>query len=572
MKVNTRKFARSKLYLGLSAALALTACGGTGQDDGTVSTSTTTFSGTVVDGYLARATVFIDSNNNGTRESWEPFAFTDNAGYYSYNPVTDVNYCAPTATAEEMQYCLSSVVDYSNVVVRIDGGYDVLTGEPFLGQMSRRVDASTPASINNSLITPISSLVANVQDDNDRATLLNSIGIVESDLDVDYLNTDGAGTINAALLKKALNIHKVVAVLSDRLTDTYDEIGENFGTPNDASRSVYPNLAEQILNSGNALEAALADPNVLVAALDSAETELREIYERKDFDLPADLGNVANPGAFQRVIDVSSQIGTVLDSLIDENDITFDLDDARGGARALESLIIKAVENENDTTIDNAIDFFENNTALVDALITNLSLDIADVSSLANNDFSGTDFDSVDEINTASTLGNDVEAFTQIGGMQFRVTNLDLGSAPSNLDDHEVEIYFNGAANDLSGSFQACVKYIDGASSDGTLGEGNTRGELIDGFWSLLGATTGNVESYSLLITLEFLGATYQAIMKPGGQDVVDTVTYNTVRFDLDGDFRVFHSEDGITALSTIPTTNAECEARLPPRHPELVR
>ena len=254
--------------MALAATLALSGCGGTGQDDGTASTSSTTFSGTAIDGYLARATVFLDSNNNGTRDAWEAFAFTDNEGFYSYNPNTDTNYCDSGASAQQAQYCLITTGNHSDIVVRIDGGYDVLTGEPFLGQMSRRVDATVNEEITESVVSPITSLLVDVESSTDRDSLLSSLGISESDLDVDYLDTDGAGSIDANLLNTALKIHKTVAILSDRLTDTYDEIGEDFGTPNDASSAVYPNLAEQIIAANTPLDTALADSSVLAGVLD----------------------------------------------------------------------------------------------------------------------------------------------------------------------------------------------------------------------------------------------------------------------------------------------------------------
>ncbi|HNG59383.1 MAG TPA: hypothetical protein PKZ52_06120, partial [Cellvibrionaceae bacterium] len=96
--------------LALSLAL-LTNCGGTDQDRGSAAVnnsagSETTLKGLAIDGHLARAKVYIDSDNNGVRDAWEPFAFTDNEGYFSYNPNSQKNYCASNATAEESQYCL----------------------------------------------------------------------------------------------------------------------------------------------------------------------------------------------------------------------------------------------------------------------------------------------------------------------------------------------------------------------------------------------------------------------------------------------------------------------------------
>ena len=68
-------FAPSKLSAAcLASMLILNGCGSDVQDQGVISQSNQVFSGRAIDGYIARATVFIDSNNNGTRDAWEAWA------------------------------------------------------------------------------------------------------------------------------------------------------------------------------------------------------------------------------------------------------------------------------------------------------------------------------------------------------------------------------------------------------------------------------------------------------------------------------------------------------------------
>ena len=43
-------------------------------------------SGVVVDGYVAGARVFVDLDENGERDAFEPRATTDAFGYFSYRP------------------------------------------------------------------------------------------------------------------------------------------------------------------------------------------------------------------------------------------------------------------------------------------------------------------------------------------------------------------------------------------------------------------------------------------------------------------------------------------------------
>ncbi|VUD56445.1 hypothetical protein TDB9533_02100 [Thalassocella blandensis] len=549
----------------LSTAL-LSACGGTGQDDGSVSEFEQRFGGLALDGNVARATVYIDSNNDGRRNSWESFAFTDDEGFYSVNPNSGVDYCADTATENQRQYCLRTSIKYSDLVIRIEGGYDVITGEPFLQQMSRRLQLNTDADVSDTLVTPLTTLVTDVTDSSDRNFLLQSVGISESDLDVNYLNANGNGEVNTRLLNTALKVHKVVTVMSDRLTDTYNEIGDELGTPSDASSVVYSQLAREIVSSQTGLDGLLNNNTQILRVMNNAEDDLRNIYRNRELDVPADMGDESNPQELLSGANRVVQVANVVNRLFDANNNNVNV---VGSSKALETIVIKTVnETLQDNSIDNAVNFFTDSSSsnLVDALTDALSGSASDIPALVQNDFTGDDFDSEEEIQAASQLPQDVLPFTEIGGLQVKISDLDLGYAPSDLQDREVEFYFSGEPDDISGRFSACVKYIDGASVDGTLGKGNTRGELISGFWSLLGTSDNNIESYSLLFTVNFLETTYQAIMKPAGGETVNDQQYQRLRFDFDGEVRAWHSENGFTALQNAPTSDAECQARLPSR------
>lgn len=552
----------------IAIAMILSACGGTGQDEGTASISSQTYSGLAIDGHLARSTVYLDTNNNGTRDSWEAFAFTDNEGYYSYNPNTETNYCAADATAEQQQYCLRGSSRRANVVVRIDGGYDILTGEPFMGQMSRRltdIDTSQE-NVDTKVVSPITSLLTDV-DSNQHDNVLSNLGLNSNDVDVDYLNDSGQGMTNNRILNAALKVHKTVAVLSDRITDTYQEIGDEMGTPNDASPSVYRSLGEVLSNSNNDLDSVLNSNEQLNNVVRNSEERIRSVYERRDINLP----NRISDTTVSRVSEVARGVGNTINRLIDRNqEINADNNGVRGASRAIEALVIKANEenDQNDSSIENTVNFFlgENTSDLVDSLLNALASDTADVSSLATNDFNGDDFDSAEEIINAASVGEDAERFASVAGKQLRVSDLDLGYAPNNLKDMEIEVYFAGSEGDISGTFVACAKYIEDAHVDGTLGEANTHGELVHGYWSMLGTVGDQQGSYSLLLTIEFLGATYQAIMKSVGNVTLDNVQYRQIRFDNDGDYRIWHSAQGLVDNASMPTSNRDCEERLPSR------
>ncbi|WP_426357605.1 hypothetical protein ACPUVO_14240 [Pseudocolwellia sp. HL-MZ19] len=348
---------KSKIAMALTTAIILSACGGTDQDEGTPTVTEQVFSGQAIDGYLARSLVYIDTNNDATRNAWEAYAFTDNQGYYSNNPNTGADYCADTATAEQSQYCLTNVGVLETAVIRIDGGYDVLTGEPFQGQLSRRISGISEAGASDTVISPLTSILTDITSEAERASVLSALSIDEVDLDIDYLNTDGAGSIDSSLLNTALKVHKVVSVLSDRLTDTYNEIGEELGTPNDASSAIYTQLANQIIISANDLDTVLASTDDLINIFDNAESALQDIYLRKDINLPADIGSVTNPENITRAANVASSISLVIDSLIIP-DVSISETTTLGGVRAIESLLIKSInERFTDTSIENAVAF-----------------------------------------------------------------------------------------------------------------------------------------------------------------------------------------------------------------------
>jgi hypothetical protein len=454
------------------------------------------------------------------------------------------------------------------VVVRVDGGYDLLTGEPFQGQISRRVNVAADAtSVDGLLVSPLTSIVTD-SSSSERETVLSSLNIFEDDLDVDYLDTNGSGGIDLNLLNTSLKIHKTVAILSDRLTDTYDEIGNEFGTPNDASSIVYKNLASTIANSNVELDDLLTSNSVLTEIMDKSEQNLRDVYKRRDFDLPQDIGSTFGMSK-DRAIETVIQIPRIMDRLIPVNVPTPEVN-VVGSVKAFEALVIKSVNEtqNNDPSIDAMSNFLTTGSDnLVNTLVSSLNGANADLEAIVNNDFTGEDLNTEEGIISAATLEEGTQPFTAVGGRALKVSELDLGNIPVDANDTEVEVYFHGDSSDISGTFSACVKYIEGANTNtGELGDGNTRGELIDGFWSMLGATSDNQETFSLVLTIEFLGATYQTIMKPAGNETIDNIDYSVIRFDLGGGLRNFHSQNWLQDNINIPNSDAQCEQRLPSR------
>lgn len=75
------KFVKSALTLSIVSVLA--ACGGSDDDSGTSSVNSYALQGKVVDGYIYQALVWIDTNQNGVRDSNDPQAKSGLDGSYT---------------------------------------------------------------------------------------------------------------------------------------------------------------------------------------------------------------------------------------------------------------------------------------------------------------------------------------------------------------------------------------------------------------------------------------------------------------------------------------------------------
>lgn len=559
-------FKRSSIYL----AFLLTAfgCGGTGQDVGQRQDTQQTVGGLAIDGYLARATVFLDYDNNSTRDPWEPFAFTDDDGFYSYNPITDTDYCAADIDAQSALYCLRNKRQITDVVIRIDGGYDVLTGEPFLGQLSRRVELTGAGQQSSVLVSPLTTLFTNIHSSDARTSVLTALGIDETDLDVDFMNIDGADAVDSTLLNATLKVHKTVSLLANQLQSRYQEIGSQTGAANDLTASVYRHLAAELGNRNTSLDELLGDTQAMTDILQAVEADAQKIYDQWDVALTTEIGNQVLMD-YSRTLGQANNIVQIINQLIPPGQTLTAPDGAKGRARLVETMVTKALrESSGGSTFGNAVNFIREpaNQALLNALIDGLGADSFDLDNLANHSFSGNDFTTVDDIRDLVQLPINTQAFHNLAGKQLRVADMDLGSAPNHLKDSEVELYFHGTTDATRGSFEACIKYIKDAHSDGTLGDANTRGELVKGYWSLLNANQNDGSSYSLLLNIQFLGTTYQAILKPAGTANINNVTMQTIRFDHAGKLRAWHSIAGLQPAGAIPASDADCEQRLPSR------
>ncbi|MEJ2074371.1 MAG: hypothetical protein P8X79_13045 [Reinekea sp.] len=133
----------------LATSLLITACDVASQD-GNNTDSRKGMAGLVVDGRVAGGKVWVDANNNYKIDDFEPYAYTDSDGYYSYNPLTNTNYCSlPLISDEYQRYCLLYGSSIESMIIRIKGGTDLSTGERLKGIMAMRSTISISSADND---------------------------------------------------------------------------------------------------------------------------------------------------------------------------------------------------------------------------------------------------------------------------------------------------------------------------------------------------------------------------------------------------------------------------------------
>jgi hypothetical protein len=247
--------------LALAVALALTGCGGGGGSSAPGATSpapapapapspspasqTTTLSGVVVDGYVQGATVYLDVNNNGIQDAGEPSGVTSASGQYvltSTSPLAQIN----------------------GMRLRITGGIDQSTGQPFTHSMSTVVeDAGSKPFV---IVTPLTTLIdgmlasgaaANITQARDslaRALGLSSSAVLEKD-------PLTLAATEPTLLQKMVALQKAMEVLASS-----DKAATEAGT-NGAMGRVAAAVGAEIVRLATSIPAAQTGASVTLPSV-----------------------------------------------------------------------------------------------------------------------------------------------------------------------------------------------------------------------------------------------------------------------------------------------------------------
>jgi len=252
---------KKRLPLAILAALGLLGgCTMTPQDTGSGGEAQVT--GKAVDGYLAGAVVFVDTNGNNALDAWEPSAITDGDGYYTYNPIDNTDYCNLPDGDSKRVHCLAAPAALGEVLIRVTGGYDRITGEPFEGTLTVKADlAQVGDGAANVVINPLTSLL-DAMDATAAANWLANEGLSEDAVRGDILDglavaadrSDENAAVAAADLipvKLAWQVHKLVEVLAARIEAAYPNQFGGTDQPTDATHFVYDALAQVFTENGS---------------------------------------------------------------------------------------------------------------------------------------------------------------------------------------------------------------------------------------------------------------------------------------------------------------------------------
>jgi hypothetical protein len=319
----------NSLVLSTLTAALLVGCGG-GSSSGTTALSTTTYGGSVIDGYISGATVCLDLDLSGACDAGEPSATTDVNGLYSL-----------TVTAEEQAHA-----NFSVAPIIASGGIDIDTGNTFEGKL----EATKSQSGTN--LTPITTLVSKlVKKEKDSGALdnktqeeIDAIISAKKDLVKKVLNIttdideDFVASKNSEVNKAALQIQKTVELISKASND---------GTK--ADLDLHDKIFETIVNKISALQDETDTTKLTVSNI--VDETIADSQDSTS-ELAVFTGKVLTTNVTDEIKKVSTNIDTAFESF--GSDETFE--------SKVEKIIVLVESQINDlkTAIDNdEVDTFD---------------------------------------------------------------------------------------------------------------------------------------------------------------------------------------------------------------------
>lgn len=511
------------------------------EQDKSTNMQSTAMSGVVVDGYLARSIVYVDSNNNSKLEPWEARALTDNDGYFS-TAKDGTNYCAATATEAQKVHCLNSFVNAGGkVIIRTHAGYDIDTSTAFVGGMSSQVTVASDGSMSSAVISPLTTLLSFMTEAQQKnfATALGVSGV--DVLNKDFLNFSDTslGTSREKLLAVAWQAHKLVDIISSQFNTQFTEFGDNEDLPQETSRYAYDALASALAASQNSVTNNMTLNIDLQQMMTTMEQVLKEDMSNHDVNTATSMSSTVAVALANHGNEMVNLITDLFSQTTTETQIH-----ARG--RALEVVASKIREDVNDTSIDEAVVLAGNATFLT--AMEDGFVDVESVKDAVSHGMNTSDGTAISTMVVNNTLSGQALIPTNLSGNKLVGTN-----KAGSKDKGGAVFYFQGTNNASSGDLVLCLRYDSAANN-----EKDTLGARLKGQWSRL-------NDYTLLLNITVSTLTKSTLLK---SKKIDLTTGNrTFVFDYEDKSGEWVSKGDFVSLSaseTVPGDDAACKLVVP--------
>ena len=544
IKKNILKYALASV-----GAMSLAACSGGGevgsQDVGTGEQSRV-FSARVIDGYLAGATVYVDQNENGKLDAFEPRALTDADGFFSYNHITGVDYCAANASASDAAHCLrGAIASNASVLIRTNGGYDTITGLPFEGALSLR---SSDLDRNDlRLVTPQTSMLADGSSTQEKLDALIQAGILppSGSLDDDpYEGALGGPALRAQLATILARITGEAAELATQGFPSFSDVESGAWT------TAYIEAAKKMQLVDGRGNGTFGEKFATTADVQELLRRAVHQYLNPNQPMPADytLPNEAAAAPLLQAVPYLAQLSEMLAGRMESDVAT--LREIIAAQRLMAITAERMIKNPLDPEIADAMDWAYNQLAQNDGLgsdLTQLGDDDIDPSVLVDPDF---DFDPV---------SNSISASAKIppeAAMAFAaLANTSFGIEVNKYDEQGAALlYIGGDSGARTGDLDVCVRFRDNSGDFDTGSPSDPDGAmLISGRWSLL-------NDHSLVMNIDVAGGVRSMLLKSVGVNGLD----REYRFNFGSEFSGWSgSAPAPLAPSSVPTSDAACRTAL---------
>jgi hypothetical protein len=527
-----------------SSMIGLAACGGgkgtqdvgsnaSGSSSGS---SSRTFHARAIDGYLAGASVFVDLNENGKLDAFEPRALTDNDGYFSYNHSTGTDYCAAGGLS---QYCLRGAIDANaEVLIRVTGGYDTITHLPFEGMLSLR--SSDLKRDDLRLVTPQTSMLA----DSSQSAQAKFDALVAAGLLSDSLDEDQFSEGNAAGMSRA----QLAAIIS-RLTADVIEDAKPQNSFNDVDSKAwaasYIAMAKTMEGRSASFEEIFASPIVLEDVI------RRTLYSvtNPGQTMPEDF-QAPNPALRQNLLQLAAELIELNGEMLAGLSGTATSDELKAILRLQMIAAERALQNPQDAQLSNIFEWVRLQLAQANGLgsdLTALGGDDIDLNALISPSFV---FDPNSNTISASAKvpAEAATAFASLVNTSFSV------SVDKPDEQGDAVLFISGANGARSGDIKVCVRYRgDDGDFDTTSSTDPNGALLVGGHWSLL-------DDHTLTLGLEVAGGMRSMLLKA----VNTNASGLDYRFDFGDDLSQWSGEAPAGfAAGSVPTSDAACKASL---------